>query len=269
MLYTSDYDDYPLGNIISPPWEGSHIPAAPGSTDDGGTLQWTRQEIVGSAPGSPADPYRPSGKCLRIELRPYSATNPGTSEPRDGDVTKTGSSSGYTNRMETRARLAANANSTPPEDWPDPVGSIRWYGWSVYVPSDHVFGSNLQWFTSTQWKGQFGGSPPLAIEIQGSNWRLGAVLSSTVLGPVTRGAWARWVVGIRWSADATQGWVHIFKDGVEILPLRTQKTMEGSPGSEDPTYFKQGIYRTAGWAVTHILHFGPAKIGHTRDDVWS
>ena len=38
-------------------------------------------------------------------------------------------------------------------------------------------------------------------------------------------------------------------------------------GEPDPIYFKQGIYRSPSWTITHTMDFGPVSIGLSKADV--
>ena len=160
---------------------------------------------------APDGPGRPEGKVLRFELRP-------------GDTFE---SSGYqASRVEVYGRHAAS-NAAPPEQWPDPVGSVRWYSFQLFVPADFVTATDTRWLTFMQWKGQQGGSPPIALEIKRDGLRLGGTRTNAglipdggALGALTKGAWTHLVVGpstvpgsairvgrgmARWTVGAAEG----------------------------------------------------------------
>jgi hypothetical protein len=217
----------------------------------------TQRITVGTAPGDARDPLRPSGNVMRVELRP-------------GDLTDT---SGYVApRAEVFGR-AATPMSQSADRWPDPPNTIRWYSFSLYVPSDFTFATDTKWLTLTQWKGLRGGSPPLAIEIKRGNLRLGGARSNagllpvSDLGPIVKGQWTRLVVGMRLSTSATQGWVSVYRDGSLRVPQTPVATMDTINNAPDPIYLKQGIYRDSAWNVTHVLDFGPVRVGGTMDSV--
>jgi hypothetical protein len=195
---------------------------------------------------------------MRVELQP-------------GDLTDT---SGYVgSRAEVYGR-AATPMSLPADRWPDPPGSVRWYGFSLFVPSDFPVATDARWLTLTQWKGLRGGSPPLALEIKRGNLRLGGARSNAGLipnqdlGPLPKDRWTRLVVGLRLSSDRSQGWVEVYRDGVRVTPRTSLATMDTVNGAPDPIYLKQGIYRDSAWNVTQVLYFGPAAVAATRESVW-
>lgn len=226
-------------------------------------MQTTRVSVVpqASVPGSGT--YKPTGPALRVELRRYETA----SGLADGDVTNTG---GYlASRAEVFDRLP-NPTTLPPIQWPDPIGSTRWYEWSLFVPVGHaVDTTGLVWFTCTQWKGLTGNSPPVSIEIKNSFLRLGGtrtnrglVPNDGNLGAISFGSWTKLKVGILHHPDPAVGWIEVWRDDVQVqsrLPLSTMD-YQADGTTPDPTYLKQGIYRDIRWAVTHVLHFGPLTI---------
>lgn len=251
--------DYVDGTVV-PPWSVIQQPSAGGRFST---------PLGVDVPGD--GPYRPEA-AMRVELRPYSATNPGSTSPADGDVTDTG---GFlANRSEVYGRHPT-PSTTAPSLWPDPAGSERWYGWSVYVPAGHVTAPDgTLWLNTVQWKGLHGGSPPLAMEINRDNWRLGGTKGGGslpdigTLGPINPGTWTNFVIGINHSPNPAVGWVEAWVNRELVLPRTTIATMDyqGDGVTPDPTYFKQGIYRNSNWDVTHVLHFAPAIIATSRLD---
>jgi hypothetical protein len=217
----------------------------------------TDRITVVSAPGDAQDALRPSANVMRVELRPADRTD----------------TSGYlAPRAEVFGR-AATPMSQSADRWPDPVNAIRWYAFSLYVPSDFTFATDAKWLTLTQWKGLRGGSPPIALEVKRGNLRLGGaranagLLPVTDLGPIIKGRWTRLVVGMRLSNIATQGWVTAYRDGTLRVPQTSVATMDTINNLPDPVYLKQGIYRDDTWTVTHVLDFGPVKVGSSLDAV--
>ena len=78
-------------------------------------------------------------------------------------------------------------------------------------------------------------------------------------------------VGIHFSPDKTAGWVTVAIDGRVVLPVTHGETMNHyfKDGQEvvDPSYLKQGIYRSDTWQQTQVVYFGPVKIGTTAASV--
>ena len=160
--------------------------------------------------------------------------------------------------------------ATSPGQWPDPAGSERWYSFSVFVPAAFPVATDTTWLDLTQWKGYYGGSPPLALEIKRSNFRLGGARANLglipndgKLGAIAFGRWTRFTVGIHFSTSTDDGWVEVYQNGELALPRTAVATMDTYEGGPDPVYLKQGIYRSAAWKVTQVLYFSPTTITDT------
>jgi hypothetical protein len=145
----------------------------------------------------------------------------------------------------------------------EPFNVDRWYEWSLLIPEGFTFATDATWLSLTQWKGQRGGPPPIALEVK-QNWlRLGGaranagLVTKQNLGRLTPGVWTRLQVGIR---HATDGWVQVFRDGIEVLPRTPLATVDVIGGQPDPVYVKQGIYRDDRWTCPHTIYYGPLTI---------
>jgi hypothetical protein len=217
----------------------------------------------GPAPGAADNPFRPTGNVARFELEPYYING----QP-DGDVTNTG---GYlANRVEVYDRIATRA--TPAADWPDPVGSTRWYSFSIYIPPDFPEGTPTQWFDFVQWKGLNTGSPPVAMEIRGSQFVLGGKNSDQHLGSIDPGQWTHFVIGLHFSDRPTTGWATAYRDNTRVVnhvPTQTMNDYTASSGATevDPNYLKMGIYRSVTWTVTQVIYLSRMTIGKTLASV--
>lgn len=240
VLFQTDYRDG-LGD-----WTKLQMPS--------GTVRLTA--VADPAPAT--DPLRHGTPVMRAEVR-------------SGDLTVIGPSSAE--RSEVYGRHA-RPRSTPAEQWPDPVGSVRWYEFDLYLPEDlPTATTKKQWVTLTQWKGLNGGSPPVALEIKRDWLRLGGARANAGLvpvqdlGPLPRGRWTRLRFGMKLSPDPTEGWVEVHRDGVRIVDRFAVATMDTLNGRVDPIYFKQGIYRGGGWAVDHVALFGPVRIAQQAADL--
>lgn len=237
VLFTTDYEH---AATVEDVWGHVQVP-----DEDGERLS----DRITIAPSPTSD-----GRVLRVELR-------------EGDVHE---SSGYeANRAEVYDRHASPGSSTPPDEWPDPVGSVRWYDFTVYLPDDFETAEDSRWLDLTQWKGFRGGSPALALEVKRNQLRLGGSEGSGSLGRLPKGEWTHLTFGMRWSPDPDVGWVEVWRDGereVERTPTATMREVDGEP---DPVYLKQGIYRSQKWTGTHVAYFGPLTIATTREEAMS
>ncbi|HLI61656.1 MAG TPA: heparin lyase I family protein [Solirubrobacteraceae bacterium] len=250
------------GDSTAVPATGWHTAQVP---SDQGVPQDSRVAFT-APPGSPGDPNFPSGNVVRFQLDPY-YTSPGVA---DGDVTDTG---GYlANRVEIYGRYAGR--DVPASEWPDPVGSIRWYSFSIYLPVGFPTATSYKnWFDFTQWKGLNSGSPPVAMSIAGNRFVLGGQHSDADLGPIVPGTWTHFVVGLDFSDSASTGWATVYVNGqlvVDQQPTQTMNdaTVDGVTGV-DPNYLKMGIYRSKTWTSTQVIYLTPMVIGTTYASVSS
>jgi hypothetical protein len=196
-----------------------------------------------------------------------------------GDVNP---SAGFSSRAEVYGRFATTGTA-PAASWPDPVGSTRWYGISYYLPSGMDTTSGQGWWDCMQWKGQNGGSPPMALGIDWTssssngqgNWKIEGTSGhpSPTIGPLNLGKWTRFCFGVHWDyvtvANGGTGWLEIYKDGSLSVAQEAACTMDTYDGGADPIYYKNGIYRTTGWAATHDVYISAPKIGTTLNDVFN
>jgi hypothetical protein len=234
VLFTTDYQH---ADAVKDAWGHVQVPSVDG--------QPQRDRITITRSPTSDD------RVLRVELR-------------RGDVQESGGLK--TNRAEVYDRHAEPGSSTPPAEWPDPVGSVRWYNFAVFIPTDFATADDDKWLDLTQWKGYRGGSPPLALEIKRSQLRLGGTEGSDSLGRIDKGEWTRLTFGVHWSPDQ-DGWVEVWRDGKRVVERTAGPTMDTVDGEPDPIYLKQGIYRSKAWDDTHVVYFGPLTIATAREDV--
>lgn len=264
VLWWPDYDS--VGeegdDTVQGVWFREQEPNNPGS---GGTIQTDRITIIPPEDVPGTGNYKPLGNCMKVMLQRKESS----SGANDGDV-----QGGSYNRSEVYDRYpSGNASSTPPEQWPDPVGAERWYAFSLLLPTDHEFDSTgSKWFTFTQWKQFHGGSPTLAMEINRSNFRIGGTRQGSfpaagAIGAATTNVWNLFVVGIKWSTSSGSGWIEAYRNGAQVMSRQHVATMDKYSGVADPIYLKQGIYRTAAWTNVATLYFGPTVVGRKKNDV--
>lgn len=247
------------------PLEATHAAQVPAET-----IAWQ----VYQRPSSAGRERQDSIQVATSAMRPSEVQAPDVItrfELRPGDLYD---SSGYVaSRAEVYGRLPT-PSSTAPSEWPDPVGSTRWYGVRLFVPDDFQTTDDTSWIVVTQWKGLRGGSPPLALEIKRDSLRLGGARTNAglipndgSLGPLRRGQWTTLHVGISLSPDPMSGWVEVWRDGAQLIPRTSVATMDTIGGVVDPIYIKQGIYRGGpAWSeTTHVLYFGPSQVASTRE----
>jgi hypothetical protein len=142
----------------------------------------------------------------------------------------------------------------------------RYYHWRTLWPSDYA--SENTWQLFTQWhQYQGGGSPPVEFFVNGENVNLTVLkLGDHPIWQTSlqRGVWHDFVFHVRWSTDASVGFVELWYDGTLAIPKTYAATMFGSDG----VYLKQGLYRNETISATQsVFHTGMA-LGTTLDDVW-
>lgn len=247
-----------LPTPFQPPVSTPTATPAPGST----TVEWQhyqRPSLDGvvqqssieetSAPG-PAD-GRPAGDVTRFSLDPDARFD----------------SSGYiAPRVEVYGRIPT-PSSLDPTKWPDPVGSVRYYTFSLFLPTDFQTKTGSDWVVLTQWKGLDGGSPPLSIEVKDDHLRLGGTRANEGLipddgdlGPIVKGQWTTLTVGMKLSTQADDGWVEVIRDGSLVVQRTQVATMDTVDNHVDPIYLKQGIYQNAAWSTTHVVYASAVAI---------
>ena len=134
-----------------------------------------------------------------------------------------------------------------------------WYGFSTYVPSNHIADHKknvdllFQWHAVGVGSKVSRGSSVLAVMIEGNNWLVksswnttwkgdknspGKGAASWLLGPVAKGKWTDWVVHAKWSAS-NDGVLEVWKNGKRVV------TRNGPNAYNDPKgpYLKFGLYK--------------------------
>ncbi len=147
------------------------------------------------------------------------------------------------------------------------VGDERWYGFSIFVPSDWVSDSQIyeivaQWHAWPDFDlGEDWRPPPLAVDIEGDNWRIANRWDPKPVtignnpapeggfaflwkGPLDKGIWTDWVVHVRWSYG-TDGVLELWKDGTRVV----EKHGPNVYNDIKPLYLKIGVYNWT-WKTT-------------------
>jgi uncharacterized protein (TIGR03382 family) len=160
----------------------------------------------------------------------------------------------------------------PSQLWED-EGNERWYRWQVMWPTDYV-GSYPKWDqlsdpTARSWAGSVvewhhdaggaveTGSAPLYIGADDSNIWLCLVDQATsacrenlTLAPLIRGHWHDFVMHAKWSSSSSVGFLEIWIDGVQVLPLHYGSNMY--PGMRN--YLTVGLYRNGEIGDPNLLY---------------
>lgn len=116
-------------------------------------------------------------------------------------------------------------------------GQERWFRWYTMWPDSYISWDTWQLFTQWHHAGNTG-SPPIEFFVWGEEMRLNVQDELVWSDTLVRGAWREFVVGVRFSNDADDGWIELWLDGVKVLPRIFARTMY-----DDANYLKQGLYR--------------------------
>ncbi|MBO9534982.1 MAG: polysaccharide lyase [Solirubrobacteraceae bacterium] len=247
-------------------WTGAQVP-----TSGNATLTNGKSNRLGVV----ANPKRNRIEKARYVLR---------AELQQGDVTNTGG------LKRPRAEVLHTADKGNP-------GDLRYYAFSLRLGPFPMSTNGKLWTIVTQWKGENGGEPPMAIQVYNGRLKLVRVMGSvqkykcasnpkdtcTKLAGATRNEWdlgkapvnkwTRFVFQIRWS-QGPDGRLCVRRDGHTIKCIKRLRTLQvytpDGPGAADPVFLKQGLYRSDDWTVQQVAYFGPMVIAdNARSAGWS
>jgi len=213
--------------------------------------------IMGSAP------YKPTN-AMKVDLHP-------------GDIQSVQSNGNTRHASEVYDLYTTTGSHTLAENWPLGVEREAWFHFSFGLDPTFVASTySTDWMDFMQLKGQWGGSPPLALEAKLNRLQIGSSVGSRIdLGTLPIGHWTDLLIGVYLSPDPTKGWIHIERDGQVLVTKQMHATMgwdkwvNGTSANPvpDPVYLKQGIYRGADHQIEAIAWFGPTKMGRTKASV--
>jgi hypothetical protein len=147
----------------------------------------------------------------------------------------------------------------------EPTGSEYWYRWSTRFAPD--FPSVRTWQLFTQWH-HTGccGSPPVEFLVYGEEVRLnigGSPGTIVWTAPLVRNVWHDFVFHVKWSPNASVGFVELYYDGALVLPKRFIATQY----SGQLNYLKIGLYRNDTVAPVGVVYHDGWVMGRTKEDV--
>jgi hypothetical protein len=196
--------------------------------------QWTHFEGLASRLTVVPSPVRQGKYALRTELR-------------QGDI----ASNGTRNEM----------------DWvyQQTEGMDLYYAWSTLFPAEYPKVTGFQTFT--QWHHNVGGgAPPLHFDVlvdQIVFVRSTGGYQALWSAPLVRGVWHDFVLHVKWSADASTGFVELWYDGQKVLEKTAGATL--IPGTW--VYLKQGLYRDNAIVPVAVLYHDGMTVATTLEDV--
>jgi hypothetical protein len=208
-----------------------------GDFETGDHSQWTRTQMVSSDRlALVSSPLRQGRYALKTTV--YQGDDPINS-------------SGNRNELVRMTREAA--------------GSEYYYRFSTMFASD--FPSVKTWQLFTQWHHEGGsGSPPVEFYVYGEEIRLniggdpGVIVWKT---PLVRGQWQDFIFHVKWSPNATVGFVELYHNGQLVLPKRYIATQF----SGMLNYLKVGLYRSDTVTQRGVVYHDGWVMGRTLADV--
>jgi hypothetical protein len=141
-------------------------------------------------------------------------------------------------------------------------GDERYYSWSTLWPSDYASANTWQLFTQFHHTGP-NGSPPVEMFARGEKLYLRVSGSDVWQVPLERGRWHDFVLHVKWSPNASSGFVELWYDGKLSLP----KTYGATLFEGQSVYLKQGLYRDAAVSPTQTIYHDGMTVATSLDDV--
>lgn len=128
-------------------------------------------------------------------------------------------------------------------------GTERYFGWSVYLPKKFTdIHHNVGYFeTRNSW------SQLMAFEARGEDLKFSTrvpyKLHWTGAGKLTPGRWHDFAVHVLWSRDPAKGFVEVWFDGEQVVPLAKTATLR----DENVAFFQIGFMRETSEVPESIL----------------
>jgi hypothetical protein len=145
------------------------------------------------------------------------------------------------------------------------VGSEYYYRWSTMFAPD--FPSVRTWQLFAQWHHDgCCGSPPVEFYVYGEEVRLTIGGDPGVIvwkAPLVRGQWQDFIFHVKWSPDASVGFVELYHNGQLVLPKRNIATMY----SGMLNYLKVGLYRSDTVTQTGVVYHDGWTMARSLQDV--
>jgi len=154
---------------------------------------------------------------------------------------------------------SGNRNELVDSSHYEPEGAERWYHW--YTMFDESYPSERTWQVFTQWhQYEDHGSPPMEFDVYGEEINLTNWEKVIWKAPLQRGVWHEFLFHVKWSKDASKGFVELWYDGQPAMPKTFLNT-------DSNVYLKQGLYRNNTIQGVGIVYHDGMTVGETREDV--
>src|SRR5262245_3976385 len=141
-------------------------------------------------------------------------------------------------------------------------GTERWFGWSIYLPKKLTDGFHTVGYFETRnsW------SQLMSFEAQGEDLKFSTrvpyKLHWTGKGKLTAGRWHDFAVHVLWSRDPAKGFIEVWFDGENIVPLAKTATLK----DENVCFLQVGFARETS-DVPETIYLDHIVEGTTQKDV--
>ena len=141
-------------------------------------------------------------------------------------------------------------------------GTERWFGWSIYLPKKLTDGFHTVGYFETRnsW------SQLMSFEAQGEDLKFSTrvpyKLHWTGKGKLTPGRWHDFAVHVLWSRDPAKGFIEVWFDGENIVPLAKTATLK----DENVCFLQVGFARETS-DVPETIYLDHIVEGTTQKDV--
>lgn len=143
----------------------------------------------------------------------------------------------------------------------DPEGSDVYYRWQTMFAAN--FPSVNTWQLFAQWhQPENYGSPPLQFQVIGEEIQLTLGREEKLVWktPMVRGHWLDFIFHVKFSDDASVGFVELWYNGQKVLPKTFGQTRAN-------TWMKLGLYRNETVSPVGVVYHDGMVLGDTFQDV--
>lgn len=144
----------------------------------------------------------------------------------------------------------------------EPVGSEYYYRWGTMFAAD--FPSPKTWQLFAQWHHEgSSGSPPVEFAVNNGEILLYCSKAIVWRTPLVRAVWQDFIFHVKWSPNASVGFVELYHNNKLVLPKRYCATQF----SGMLNYLKVGLYRNETIAPVGVLYHDGWVMGRQLSDV--
>ncbi|MEM7157134.1 MAG: heparin lyase I family protein [Myxococcota bacterium] len=224
---------------LATPLTASAAPDWVGDFESGDLSQWTLSpQVIGNADNMTVveDVVAEGQYAGRIQVDP-------------GDMSPSGHS---------RNELVYNPDAATFE------GSERWYSFSLR-PGDDAYADT--WHLVYYWEGNPTFSAIMSFVVTGGQIQFRTFVGSETqhwVGAWTPGVWQDFILHVQWSPDPAVGFVELYVDGNQVVPMTNVATMFNSGEFNE---MHTGLIRNSNITSTEVVYVDGVRAGATMEDV--